>query len=31
VLEVLRVLTADAANEVWIISGRAQQELGAWF
>lgn len=31
VLEVLAGLTADTANEVWIISGRSQQELGSWF
>jgi len=31
VLQVLQVLTADPANEVWIISGRSQQELGGWF
>lgn len=31
VLRVLQVLTSDPANEVWIISGRSQQELGEWF
>lgn len=31
VLQVLVALTADPANEVWIISGRSQQELGGWF
>jgi trehalose-6-phosphatase len=31
VLEVLQALTADPHNEVWVISGRAQQELGGWF
>jgi hypothetical protein len=31
VLQVLQVLTSDPANEVWVISGRSQQELGAWF
>ncbi|KAF8070915.1 TPS5 [Scenedesmus sp. PABB004] len=31
VLEVLAKLTADAANEVWVISGRSQSELGGWF
>lgn len=31
VLQVLQVLTSDPANEVWIISGRSQQELGGWF
>lgn len=31
VVDVLGSLTADTANEVWIISGRSQQELGTWF
>jgi trehalose-6-phosphatase len=31
VLAVLQELTRDASNEVWIISGRAQQELDGWF
>lgn len=31
VLQVLGALTSDPANEVWVISGRSQQELGAWF
>ena len=31
VLKVLAALTADASNEVWIISGRAQTELDGWF
>ena len=31
VLQVLQALTSDPANEVWVISGRSQQELGAWF
>ncbi|KAF6264985.1 trehalose-6-phosphate synthase/phosphatase [Scenedesmus sp. NREL 46B-D3] len=31
VLQVLRGLTSDACNEVWVISGRSQQELGGWF
>jgi trehalose-6-phosphatase len=31
VLQVLGGLTADPCNEVWVISGRSQQELGGWF
>ncbi|WIA31619.1 hypothetical protein OEZ86_002503 [Tetradesmus obliquus] len=31
VLAVLGGLTADPCNEVWVISGRSQQELGGWF
>jgi trehalose 6-phosphate synthase/phosphatase len=31
VLQVLAGLTADPCNEVWVISGRSQQELGGWF
>eukprot|EP00879_Flechtneria_rotunda_P018573 GHRR01019489.1.p1 GENE.GHRR01019489.1~~GHRR01019489.1.p1 ORF type:complete len:531 (+),score=203.85 GHRR01019489.1:184-1776(+) len=31
VLDILAALTADPANEVWVISGRSQQELGGWF
>lgn len=30
-MTVLGALTADAANEVWVVSGRARRELGAWF
>lgn len=31
VMAVLGALTADPANAVWIISGRARAELGGWF
>lgn len=28
---VLGTLTSDPSNEVWVVSGRARRELGAWF
>lgn len=31
VLDILRRLTADPANDVYIISGRGRNELGTWF
>ena len=31
VLAVLRALTADERNTVFIVSGRGRAELGAWF
>ena len=31
VLAVLRALTADKRNTVFIVSGRGRAELGAWF
>lgn len=30
-MSVLGALTSDQANEVWVVSGRARRELGAWF
>jgi trehalose-6-phosphatase len=31
VLDILRGLTADDKNEVYIISGRGKKDLGDWF
>lgn len=31
VLDILRGLTADPNNEVFIISGRGKKDLGDWF
>jgi Trehalose-phosphatase len=31
VLDILRGLTADPKNEVYIISGRGKKDLGDWF
>lgn len=31
VLDILRGLTADPKNEVYIISGRGKKDLGGWF
>jgi hypothetical protein len=31
VMSVLGALTSDPSNEVWVVSGRARRELGAWF
>lgn len=30
-MTVLRALTADPANQVWVVSGRARKELAAFF